>query len=302
LGVRPAIRYPDCVRLHGDKLPGDGYYGAILPALAPGMTLEYFFRAIDLEGQIVTSPVNHDDTAGLYRITVPAPRPALRLSEVVAGNHTGLCDEAGQPADWLEILNTGATLQNLEEVVLFKDYYDQTNAWHFPTNYCLGPGEYCIVFCDDNHQGPFHANFKLSSDGDRVFLIRTDTNWTIIDSLSFGALPADTSFGVVSNGTVGQLLFWPTPGAPNQALPPVPEEGQAATMSWRLSGQETQPRMLAFRWMGCTNGTWEVRGSPDLTTWTLAPGLLACVGQGFYEWSVPVVPDSARFYRAIWKP
>ncbi|MCX6902364.1 MAG: FG-GAP-like repeat-containing protein [Verrucomicrobia bacterium] len=286
--------------LQGDKLPGDGYYGAILPPLAPGAILEYFFRVIDLEGQIVTSPANHDDPAGLHRITVPAPMPALRLSELVADNNTGLCDEFGEHEDWLEIVNTGDTPQRLDDLVLLKDYYDQTNAWHFLPHFALDPGESCIVFCDDQpFQGPLHANFKLSRDGDRVFLIRADTNWTIIDSLSYGPLPTDTSFGILGNGTVAQLLFWPTPGAPNRALPPLPPDGTGVELIWQLlSGPDSTPT-LAVRWMGHLNCSCHAEWSTDLVTWYQSTNPPIPLGQGVYQWGDSATAVPQRFYRIV---
>ena len=285
---------------HGDKQAGDGYYGAILPPLAPGTTLDYFFRVIDLEGQVVTSPANHDVAAGLHHITVPAPLPALRLSELVADNNTGLCDEAGQHEDWLEILNTGATPQSLEGLVFTKDYYDPTNGWAFPANCMLNPGEGLVVFCDDQPtQGPLHANFKLTRDGDRVFLIRADAQWSIIDSLSYGPLPMDTSFGVVGSGTVAQLLLWPTPGAGNLGLPPIPAAGAGVELSWRmLGGAGSQPN-ITFRWMGQTNAPWHAEWSADLATWNAATNPPVHLGQGLYQWGDPAAADPQRFYRIV---
>ena len=69
------------------------------------------------------------------------------------------------------------------------------------------------MFCDnDLSQGPLHASFKLLKAGDRVFLIQTNT-WTIVDSLAFGAMPADTAFGVIGTGTTANWLAWSTPVA-----------------------------------------------------------------------------------------
>ena len=285
---------------HGDKLAGDGYYGGILPSLPPGTTLDYFFRVIDLEGQIVTSPANHDVAAELHHITVPAPRPALRLSELVADNKTGLCDEAGQHEDWLEIVNTGPTLHSLDGLMLSKDYYDPTNAWPLPSHCSLNPGESLVVFCDDQAaQGPLHANFKLTRDGDRVFLFRADTNWTIIDSLSYGPLPTDTSFGILGSGTVAQLLRWPTPGAPNQALPPIPADGAGVELSWRVLGGSGYPPAVTVRWMNRTNCPCHAEWSSDLATWNASTNPPSHLGQGLHQWADSGIAEPQRFYRIV---
>jgi hypothetical protein len=284
---------------HGDKLSGDGYYGTILPSLPPGTVLEYFFRAIDLEGQITTNPQNHDDPAQLHRIIVPAPHPALRLTEAMADNRTGLRDERGQCEDWLEIMNTGSSRESLDGLALAKDYYHPESAWPFPANYWLNPGERLVIYCDDDvKQGPWHATFGLLRDGDRVFLLRSSTNSTIIDSLDFGFMPADVSFGVLGTGGEPQLLAWPTPGDNNWPWPSKQDSTSSkVSLSHRLVtlnfGEATA---LAFRWRGNTNANYRVEGSDQLTDWTEAFSLPVHLGDGIFQWISPPIAGQC-FYR-----
>ncbi len=61
-----------------------------------------------------------------------------------------------------------------------------------------------------------HTSFRLSSGGE--MLILTDSSGNLMDSVSFGAIPRDISYGRQS-GDPGKWLYFedPTPGAPNGA-------------------------------------------------------------------------------------
>ncbi len=283
---------------HGDKQPADGYYGAILPPLPAGATVEYYLRVVDLEGQSGSDPGDLEDPAKLHRIVVPQGSPTLRLTELVAANDNGLRDERNQVEDWIEVLNTGSTPVNLGGMALARDYFDRASAWQFPSNRWIQAGQRLIVFCDDDPaDGPLHATFKLTRSGDRVFLISTAT-WAIIDSLSFGPLPADTSFGVLGDGTEARWLAWPTPSAENVPIPPRRNTTSAGPeMFWRFAARsEGAPKVLSMRWLGAMTGNYVVMWSDDLVRWqpTLVPP--NSLGEGLYEWS-DVSGQPRRFYR-----
>jgi hypothetical protein len=273
--------------LHGDKQPGDGYYGALLPPLPEGETIEYYVRVVDLEGHIGSSPDNPDDPAKLHRLIVPKAGPALRLTEVVAANSSGLRDERGQAEDWVELVNTGPTPIDLGGLALSRDYYDRASAWNFPSNRWVQPGEKLIVFCDDDRtDGPLHASFKLVRTGDRIFLIQINT-WTVIDSLSFGPLPTDASFGVIGTDVEAQWLAWPTPGADNLPIPwRFAPASAAPDVFWRLSNVPAfGGNRLAMRWFGPTNATYQLKWSEDLHTWETGPVAPLHLGEGLFEYS-----------------
>ncbi len=265
----------------GDKLPGDGYFGAILPNLPnlpAGGSVEYFLRVIDLEGQVETSPENAESTARFHRVSLPVPNSSLRLTEVVAANSDGLSDERGQKEDWVELTNFGSEPVTLDGLALTKDYFDQINAWRFPTNIVLQPGQRTIIYCDDDpSHGPLHATFTLLRDGDRIFLVDT-ANWTVLDSLGFNALPSNTSVGVLGNGVEAQVLAWPSPGSENIPL-------TAANTYWRITQTPLGPQ-LEIRWhLGANH--YAVQSSPNLRTWTFLPTSNA-LGEGLYEAKVRI--------------
>ncbi|MBI5385322.1 MAG: VCBS repeat-containing protein [Verrucomicrobia bacterium] len=286
--------------LSGDKEADDGYFGLMLPPLPPGTTVEYYLRVADLEGQENTTPDNPEDATQLHRVTAPAPGSAIRLSELMADNQSGLRDEFGELEDWLELVNTGRSNVCLGGLYLTRDYFERALAWPLP-DLCLDPGAHAIVFCDEElFEGPLHVSFKLPRTGDRVFLVDGDT-WTIADSLSFGTLPPDTSFGILGSGTEAQLLAWPTPGAANISFPHTQNpDGMAPEVLYRMAPMtESGPSWVTLRWLGNTNGFHRVQFSTNLATWSFSPTDPAHLGQGIHQWSDAAPPAGQCFYRVV---
>jgi hypothetical protein len=282
---------------HGDKRAGDGYMGALLPEVAANDTIEFYIRAIDLEGESGTSP--DDISAELHRVIVPAQYGALRLTEVVAANNSGLRDERNQFEDWIELLNTGSEPVSLKGVALTKDYFDRENVWLFPTNGVIQPNQRLIIFCDDDRtHGPLHATFTLNRTGDRIFLVEEAT-WTILDSISFEALPENASYGVLGHGAEAQLLAWPTPGDPNQPLNGGGEQLNVVTS--RLLRPVNGTAQLQLRWLTDASAVYRVEHSSDLRTWSPAIELPLDLGEGLNEWTGATSGNSG-FYRIVITP
>ena len=72
---------------------------------------------------------------------------------------------------------------------------------------------------DDEGDGPLHANFKLSGDGEELGLFNTlAAGNTDIDSLTFGSQSDDISYGRYPDGVDNWITFSiPTPGSTNAA-------------------------------------------------------------------------------------
>lgn len=148
----------------------------------------------------------------------------LVINEVLASNQTVDYDDFFQFEDWIEIYNSGG-IQNLAGYYLSDDP-DTLNKWMFPlTNAGLTtilPGGHLRVWCDnDPQQGEDHANFKISTEGETVFLVGPNGS-TIIDSVTLGIQQDDISYGRSCDGCdAWQYFNVPTPEAPNsnQTLP-----------------------------------------------------------------------------------
>lgn len=74
---------------------------------------------------------------------------------------------------------------------------------------------YLIIWADeDSEQEGLHANFKLSSDGETLTLVGSDTNGNLLlDTLTYGELEEDVSYGLTADGETSELT--PSPGTSN---------------------------------------------------------------------------------------
>ena len=162
-------------------------------------------------GDAGPTPTDAGDTTDSGSPVVDAgPPPPLAINEVMARNNAILADELGEFEDWIEIKNTSSTVVSLAGVTL-TDNEDEPQAYRFP-NESLGPGEFFIVFCDDEvADGSAHAPFRLAGGGETVFLFQGGRE---IDQLTFGELAVDQTFGISNTGEA-TVLATPSPRGEN---------------------------------------------------------------------------------------
>src|ERR1043165_3249823 len=90
------------------------------------------------------------------------------ISEFLADNRSGLADEDGQFADWIEIHNPDAAPLALGGYSLTDEATSLTK-WTFPA-VTLESGGYLVVFASGKNRtdpgGRLHTNFQLSSGGE----------------------------------------------------------------------------------------------------------------------------------------
>ena len=96
----------------------------------------------------------------------------------------------------------------MDNAYLSDDYLTPLK-WAFPNNTTIAPGGYLIVWADnDTNQSGLHANFKLSGTGEQVML--SYASGTVIDSVTYGAQTANTSYARCANGTGSFITHYPT--------------------------------------------------------------------------------------------
>jgi hypothetical protein len=145
---------------------------------------------------------------------------ALRINEVMSSNGSTVLSGYGLYSDWIEFYNTGNQIVDIGGMYISDDALNLTK-YRFPFGQSLelNPGGFFLVWADDSANAE-HTNFKLSSIGEKVFLV--DTNGTsIVDSVTFPALAADQSWGRSVDGTGAFQSFAPgaaTPSASNNLL------------------------------------------------------------------------------------
>jgi len=128
-------------------------------------------------------PITRYPAAALYlalactTIThVPLRAQSLVIQEFMASNQDTINDEDGDNEDWIEILNPGGAAINLDGWFLTDDAAI-LNKWAFP-GIILNPGDQLLVFASSkNRNDPaseLHTNFKLTSQGEYLALVRPD--------------------------------------------------------------------------------------------------------------------------------
>lgn len=136
------------------------------------------------------------------------------INEVQSSNDQTFVDDRGDEPDWVEFYNDSE-----EPVDLggwgFSDNLSKPFKWTFPTDtIILGKG--FLVVCADGDvfkRGGLHATFSLSASGETLVLTRP--NGEVADTIEFGKIPCDSSFGRTTSGSLGWFAE-PTPGSANE--------------------------------------------------------------------------------------
>ncbi len=186
------------------------------------------------------SPGFANNEAGVAAYTASLSQ-SLLISEVMPSNST-VCPlgEDEEYYDLVELHNNSQMPILLSDYCLSDKKKDLT-MWQLP-DVTLEPGAYYIVYASGN--GGEEASFKLSSDGEELYLSTKDGN--CVDLLAIPQVPPDVSYGRFENG----LYYYdqPTMGKENTAgytgVVPKPEAdtptglyGQAFQVSLSGEGQ-----------------------------------------------------------------
>ncbi|HNY27602.1 MAG TPA: lamin tail domain-containing protein [Candidatus Sumerlaeota bacterium] len=132
----------------------------------------------------------------------PEAQGALLINEFLASNSKSNADSQGEYDDWIEIANTGATALDLAGMYLSDDPTSPTK-WQIPSGFPAQttiPAKGYVTFWADEDvlDGPTHANFQLSSEGEDIVLVDRDGK-TVVDWISFGKQIVNVSYGRYPN-------------------------------------------------------------------------------------------------------
>ena len=145
----------------------------------------------------------------------------LYINEFMASNNSDsdINDSYGDYDDWIEIYNDGSSPIDINGMYLTDDLGNPTK-WQIPSGYpsqTTIPAHGFVVFWADEEpeEGPLHADFKLSADGEEIGLFDTDGS-TLIDSIEFGQQTTNISYGRYPEASTDLRFFsTPTPLADN---------------------------------------------------------------------------------------
>ena len=206
---------------HGDSQALDGIFGYILPGYPAGTVLRYYVQvtADNGFGTLVFSPEGAEYNTYRHIVTyAPADSSPVVINELMASNNSTITDPQGDYDDWIELVNITSEMVDLSGMYL-SDNPENPLKWQFPDGTNIGPDDFLIVWADEDggDEPGLHANFKLSSHGETIWLFNTDEQENaLLDSVTFNIQNPDISFGRYPDGQ-GQLqtLSAPTPLAPN---------------------------------------------------------------------------------------
>ena len=191
--------------MHQDSSANDGIFGAMIDQPSPSM--QYYVYAENSEAAAF-SPARAE-----FEFYTLSGLSDLVINEFMAENDSLYADEAGEYDDWIELYNAGNVDLALAGYFLSDDA-DELTKWSFP-DATIPAGGYLIIWADkDSDQSGLHADFKLSADGEGLYVLSPDT--MIIDQVLFAAQASNVSFGRFPNGTGSFSVMTPSFLAPNE--------------------------------------------------------------------------------------
>lgn len=153
--------------------------------------------------------------SGLISEDVKVP---VYINEVMSSNGSVCTDEDGDYSDWIELYNGGEETVSLKGFGL-SDRKEMPGLWKFP-DISIEPHTYLLVFASGKDragaEGQLHTNFKISSQGEGIYL--SDEFGRLICDVRLEEGRFDRSFGSV--GETGEFAFLAeaTPGEKNSDL------------------------------------------------------------------------------------
>ncbi len=158
----------------------------------------------------------------------------LYINELMAANLTSIPDEFGEYDDWIELYNSGQDTVFLDGYYLTDEPADPYE-WAFPDTF-IAPYGFLLVWADDDTlQGPLHASFKLSRNGEIVALHRMEAAVQAIDVVIFGPQGDDYSWSRRKDGECPfDLTDQPTPGESNDLSSSSPQGSVELVPSLRV--------------------------------------------------------------------
>lgn len=194
---------------HMDGEAGDGEFALTLTAADWGSYADFFVE--NTQGSSIEV-----EPCGTRRTWFSQADGPLYINELMPANDFVISDEAGEFDDWLELFNPGSSAAYLGEYYLTDDIHCPLK-WQMP-NVNMAPASFQLIWADnDEEQGPFHANFKLTSQGEELAIFKIQNGSPrLIDHVDFPAMAADHSWGRAIDAQDPWVVFsLSTPNASN---------------------------------------------------------------------------------------
>jgi len=187
---------------HGDGAAGDHIYGASF--IMSSLVAHYYIYAEITDANTFGAKFSPEraehEYYQLYADVQTAQPGQVYINEFLAKNNLDTVNEFGNHEDWIELYNVTGQPLDLFGLYLTDDLANP-DKFDFPENTIIPAGGFLVIWADeeDTTSAWLHCNFKLSADGE--FLMLSDGNGLVLDSLTFGPQTADVSMGRCPNGT-----------------------------------------------------------------------------------------------------
>lgn len=209
---------------HSDGNTADGVFSGVLePGLPDGAAIQFYLEATDANGKttyLPESPEASEDSGGteLYVLAFGQGRSPIEISEIVSDNRQAYRDGTNGTPDYVEIANVSSEAIALDQYALIDQGLNADERFRFPAGTTLQPGQTILVICDGSSTlGPMHAGFRISNNGDRIYLQQStglSGAYVTVDAIDVPALGADQSYSRI--GARGPWEIVPaTPKAAN---------------------------------------------------------------------------------------
>jgi len=206
---------------HGDGAVDDGVYGGATTNFPAGHKIHYYVeaRSAGTNKSAAFSPPRAEVETYSYRVgLVSAPSTPVVINELMASNASTIADPQGEFDDWIELRNVTDNEVDMSGRHL-SDEPNNPTKWRFPDGTKIPAHGYLIIWADeDGRDTPgLHASFKLSAEGEAIFLTDTDENHNaVLDSVDYDVQATDQSFGRVKANPEEFVSMEPTPGGENE--------------------------------------------------------------------------------------
>jgi hypothetical protein len=192
--------------MHKDGLAGDGIFGVTIPVNSPA--IQYYIYAENLNAGIFSPVRAEHEYYTLNSNYVTVLNGELVINEIMALNNSTVQTANGLYSDWVELYNNSTQTLLLDNLYL-SDNSSIPTKWKFPSGTIIPANGFKIIWADDDSApGELHSNFKLSGNGEVVYL--SYPNGYVVDSITFGTQTDDITFGRYPNGTGPFVFMQPT--------------------------------------------------------------------------------------------
>mgnify|MGYP000278735538 FL=1 len=210
--------------LHGDGNAGDGIFGIELP-MASGQMQYYFYAQNSNAGMFSPQRAEHEFYT-LNAVFQSAAYPVI--NECFANNASGVQNNFGDYADWIEIKNNSDVVVSLAGLYLSDDA-NQLLKYAFAESQFVPAHGRRMVWADDRYEaGVPHCNFGLNSMADTLYL--SDANGVVLDMVTLQNIPIDTSWARCPDGTGDWTFTFATFQSTNCEVVQVEEKLNSSTL------------------------------------------------------------------------